>query len=236
MRQSPETVGDSMKKYVIVIFFICTLSLGAKGVQAQNIPGIGSVTGLVSRAVKAIDLKIQRMQNKTIALENAQKVIENAMSKLHLQDIADWTQRQKSLYEKYFQELWQVKSLLTSYWKVKEIIERQVQLVSEYKNVWGQLKNDSHFSVAELDQMYRIYSGILEESLRNLDQLTIACSALTTQMSDGKRIQLIETAGKHIEQNLADLRSFNNRNIRLSLGRAANTADALLTKKIYGIL
>jgi len=35
----------------------------------------------VTKIIKAIDLKVQRMQNKTIWLQNAQKVIENQLSK-----------------------------------------------------------------------------------------------------------------------------------------------------------
>lgn len=223
------------RSFLVVLLLVCSLTLSAGNLQAQNIPGIGNISGLINRAIKAIDLKIQRMQNKTIGLQNAQKVIENAMSKLHLKDIADWAERQKDLYAQYFQELWRVKSLLTSYWKVKEIIQRQLQLVSEYKTVWGRLKNDDHFSVSELNQMYRVYTGILTESLRNLDQLMIACSTLTTQMSDGKRIQLIVAAGKYIEKNLADLRSFNNSNTQLSLARAVDLTDQLITRKMYGI-
>lgn len=73
-----------------------------------------------------------------------------------------------------------------------------MHLVSEYKNNWGPLKNDSPFSVEGLDQMSHIYSG-------TLDQLTIAYSALTTQMSDGRSVQLIESSGKVIKKNLADL-------------------------------
>lgn len=223
------------RSYFVSLLLAFSLSLSTGNLQAQIIPGIGNISGLINRAIKAIDLKIQRMQNKTIGLQNAQKVIENAMSKLHLNDIAGWAERQKSLYDKYFQQLWQVKTVLTGYWMVKEIIQRQVQLVSEYNSVWGILKNDDHFSVAELNQMYRVYGGILTESLRNLDQLMLACSTLTTQMSDGKRMQLIVAAGKYIEKNLADLRSFNNSNVRLSLARAVNLADQLITRKMYGI-
>ena len=224
-----------MKRYILMLLLTGALHFCSKEAHGQNIPGIGNITGLINRAIKAIDLKIQRLQNKTIALQNAQKLVENAMSKLHLKDIADWAARQKTLYEKYFQELWQVKSILTTYWKVKEIIQRQVQLVSEYKNAWASFKTDTHFSLSELDQMYRIYSGIVEESLLSLDQLTIACSALATQMSDGRRMQLIEAAGNRIEQNLSALRRFSNSNVRLSLARAVDLADLLVTRKIYGI-
>ena len=178
-----------MRKYITAFIMVASLHLAdSSRLRAQPVPGVGNITGLISRAIRAIDLKIQRLQNKTIALQNAQKLIENAMSKLHLQDLAAWAERQKSLYEKYFQELGQVKLVLTRYWKVKDIIERQVQLVRAYQQGWSIFKHDAHFSVDELDQIYRIYSGILKESLSNLDQLTIACSALGVQMSDGKRM------------------------------------------------
>lgn len=224
-----------MKKYIVLPVLTVLLQFSCGKAPAQTIPGIGNITGLINRAIKAIDLKIQRLQNKTIALQNAQQLIENAMSKLHLKDIANWAVRQKTLYEKYFQELWQVKGMLTSYWKVREVVQKQVQLVREYKNVWGRLKTDAHFSLGELDKMYRTYCGIVEESLRNLDELTIACRAFTTQMSDGRRIQLIESAGKGIERNLVDLRRFNAANVRLSLARAVDLADIVLTRKIYGV-
>jgi hypothetical protein len=208
---------------------------GGSRLLAQDIPGVGNVTGLVSRAIKAIDLKIQRLQNKTIALQNVQQLIENAMSKLHLEDIATWASRQKALYGAYFQELWQVKTVLTTYWKVKEVMQRQLQLVSEYKKAWSRLKNDAHFSLSEIQDMSRIYGGILEESGRNLDQLLIAAGQLTAQMSDGQRLALITEAATLIEKNLGDLRRFNTRNYRLSLGRAWSLADQLLTKKLYGM-
>jgi hypothetical protein len=157
------------------------------------------------------------------------------MSKLHLQDIATWASRQKELYGKYFEELWKVKAVLTTYWKVKEVMQRQLLLVSEYKTAWSRLKNDGHFSAGELSEMYRIYSGILEESLRNLDQLLIACDQFSMQISDGKRLALIAEAAKLIEKNLGDLRRFNRRNYNLSLSRAWGLADALLTRRLYGL-
>ena len=229
-----------LKKVLLVwcclwAFELGVVQSGHQELYAQDIPGVGDVTGLVSRAIKAIDLKIQRLQNKTIALQNAQKLIENAMAKLHLEDIASWVSRQKQLYSAYFAELGQVKAVLTTYWQVKDIISRQASLLSEYKRAWTRLKTDSHFSIRELSQIYQVYEGILAESLRNLDQLTIACDVLTTKMTDGQRMALITEAGQRIEKNLADLRRFNTRNYRLSLGRAVDAADALMTRKVYGL-
>lgn len=225
-----------MKKLLAIIVLSSTLFFHPAAVHAQDeIPGVGIVTGLIKRVIKAIDLKIQRMQNKTIALQNAQKAVENAMSQLHLTEITGWVQKQKDLYTSYYNELWQVKTALTTYWKVKDIIQRQVELVNEYNNAWNLLKSDRHFTIDELDEMYGIYTGILDQSLKNIDQLMLVCNALTTQMDDGKRMELIASADKQVEKNLADLRSFNNRNARLSLARSEDQQDAAITKKMYGL-
>ena len=56
----------------------------------------------VKKVIKAVDLMIQRLQNKTIWLQNAQKVIENQLSKLKLTEISDWVNKQKELYKDYF--------------------------------------------------------------------------------------------------------------------------------------
>src|SRR5215207_2759573 len=77
------------------------------------------IKSAVTKVIKAVDLKVQRLQNKTIWLQNAQKTLENKMSELKLAEISDWVQKQRKLYDEYFQELWQVKSALSYYKRVK---------------------------------------------------------------------------------------------------------------------
>ncbi|MCH5684244.1 hypothetical protein LWM68_08205 [Niabella sp. W65] len=54
-------------------------------------------TEAVKKALRAADLAIQRLQNKTIGLQNAQKEVENTMSKLKLREISDWAEKQRGL-------------------------------------------------------------------------------------------------------------------------------------------
>src|ERR1044071_1629547 len=60
----------------------------------------------VKKAIKAVDLMVQRLQNKTIWLQNAQKVLENKLSEFKLSEIAQWTEKQRKLYKQYYDELW----------------------------------------------------------------------------------------------------------------------------------
>ena len=47
--------------------------------------------------------------------------------------------------------------------------------------------------------MADIYTGMMNESLKSLDQLFIVVNAFATQMSDAKRMEIINTAANSIE-------------------------------------
>ena len=182
-----------------------------------------------------MDLKIQRLQNKTIWLQNAQKTLENKMSKLKLTEISDWSKKQKELYAKYFDELWKVKNTISSYQVVRDIIKKQVQLVHEYSKAFNLSKQDNNFTADELDYMQKVYTGILDDSILNIDQIQLVINAFATQMTDAKRLEIIHTAGDNIEQNITDLRQFNQQNITISLQRSKEKNDIDVVKKLYGL-
>ena len=189
----------------------------------------------VKKVIKAIDLKIQRLQNKTIWLQNAQKTLENKMAQLKMNEISDWSKKQKELYAKYFDELWKVKTAITSYQAVRDIIKKQVQLVQEYSKAFNLSKQDKNFTADEIAYMQKVYSGILDASLKNLDQVQLVINAFATQMTDAKRLEIIHAAADNIEQNITDLRQFNQQNIIISLQRSKEKNDIDVVKKLYGL-
>lgn len=186
-------------------------------------------------AIKAADLAVQRLQNKTIWLQNAQKALENTLSKLKLEEIGDWVDKHKKQYEQYYQELETVKTAIAGYRRVKSIMEKQVRLVEEYKRAFALFKQDGHFTAAEIDYMARVYTGIVEESVKNLDQLFLVVGTLGTKMTDGKRLEITSRVAQHIDENLSDLRDFNSQNVRLSLQRAKDEQEIRTVKALYGL-
>lgn len=206
-------------------------------VQETNaaIPVLEIIKQAVIKVIKAIDLMIQRLQNKTIWLQNAQKVLENKLSQLKLTEIAQWTEKQRQLYKKYYDELWQVRKTLATYHRITLIIQRQKQIVQQYKFTWDMVNQDKHFTKSEIDYMYRVYTGILNESLYNLDEIILVINSFKTQMSDAKRLEIINKAGDSIDKNYQDLQQFNNQNIQLSLNRAKDEHEIVAIKKLYGI-
>ncbi|TYR37637.1 conjugal transfer protein TraI [Sphingobacterium phlebotomi] len=189
----------------------------------------------ITKVIKAVDLQIQRLQNKTIWLQNAQKELENTMSKLKLGEISEWTEKQREQYDIYFRELWRVKNAISNYKKIREIVRLQLDVADEYKHAWNLLQRDRNFNPKELDYMYGVYSGLLRESLKNVDQLMLVASSLRTQMSDGKRLEMINKIGDDMQIVLTDIRKFNDRNFKLSVSRTNDANDADRLRRLYGL-
>ncbi len=225
-----------MKRLCVLATLVicCTLS-PTKQTGAQVTDIIQIIKEGVKKVIVAVDLQIQRSQTKTIWLQNAQKVVENTMSQLKLTDIADWVEKQKDLYANYYQELWEVKSVIAYYQRVKEIIREQVELVNAYKQAFAVFQQDKNFTEDEISYMYKVYSGILDESVKSLDQILNVINGFTTQMSDAQRLSIIDVAAKRIDQNYSDLKEFNNENIKISLQRAKEYNDVDVVKKLYGL-
>lgn len=225
-------------KIKTVTFLMCffLVSMPARPAEkTASLPILEIVKAVTKKVIKAIDLGIQRMQNKTIWLQNAQKQIENTLSKLKLDEISDWTKKQRDLYKDYYDELHKVKSIITYYQRIKEISEKQTRLIEEYEKAWNLFKRDDHFKISELEYMEKVYEGILGESMKNIDQIFLIIESFTTQMSDLKRLEIINIAADQIDSTYNDLRLFNQQNVLLSLQRAKTDADVNKVKQFYGI-
>jgi GTP1/Obg family GTP-binding protein len=222
-----------MKRLLFILvagIFLSVLPAGKADAQIIDI-----IEEVIKDAIMAIDLGVQKVQTQTIYLQDAQKVVENAMQQLHLDDITNWVQQQKDLYSEYYQELWQIKNAISAYDKVVSMIDKQAQLVKDYQAAYAAMRRDSHFSSQEISYIGRVYSGILNQSVENLKQLDLVINALLTQMTDGDRLHIIDGAGARIDQNYSDLHQFTQQNILLSAQRAKDQNDLGQVKLLYGI-
>lgn len=222
------------KAFVVTGLFFCCLLAPVQKLAAQD-PIMEIIKAAVTKVIVAVDLQLQRLQNKTIWMQNAQKTLENTLSKLHLDEIKDWTEKQRKLYADYFEELRKVKVALTYYQRVRDILAQQSQIITEYKNAWALFRQDKHFTKEELDYMLIVYTGMMNESAKNVDQLFLVINAFVTQMSDAKRLEIIDDVAVSVEQTLMDLKAFNEESKLISLQRAIERGEIEYVKKLYGL-
>lgn len=224
-----------MKKLLFILVLITMRVIAPIQKAHAQVPVIEVIKVAVKKVIKAIDLQIQRQQNKVIWLQNAQKALENTMSKLKLDEISNWVEKQRTLYKDYYEELVKVKSIISYYQRFRDISQRQIQLVGEYHRAWNLFRQDKHFTSDELNYMRKVYSGILDESAKNIDQIFLVINSFQTQMSDAKRLEIINAAADQVDANYYDLTRFNQQNIIISLQRAKAYNDVEVVKKLYGL-
>lgn len=224
------------KRFILILFLFLFMHIVPNRPTARGQLVLAEVIkAAIKKVVKAMDLKVQRLQNKTIWLQQTQKTIENLLYKTRLDEIASWSFRQKETFASYYESLMKVKSVLLQFNQVKEIIQKQVAMVGIYQRTWNDLKKKDHFTAEELQYMAKVYAGILEESLGNVEELTSLVSSYSFQMSDGERMKLINAISDRVEENYQSLLQFNRENSLLSLQRSKSLREGLRIKRLHGI-
>jgi hypothetical protein len=228
-------MSTDMKK--ICITLVLTIIFCVTGVRPASAgdPVTQMIIEMVKKVIKAIDLAIQRLQLATIELQNAQKAVENAMSKLKLDEIFQWTEKQRQLFAGYYDELWRVKSIIATYKRTKAIVENQVRVIEEYRRAVALFEGDKHFSADDLEGMMKVYLGILNESIQNVQQITMVINAFSTQMTDAKRLEIIKDTDERVQRNLNDLRSFTQENIMARMQKARDEYELSALRRYYGL-
>ncbi|MFD2599058.1 conjugal transfer protein TraI [Sphingobacterium corticis] len=224
------------KRWIVLMLTLCISFACLPTQQATAQLGIAEVIRAgVKRVIRAVDLRIQRLQNRTIWLQNVQKTLENKLSELKLEQIASWTARQRDQYQVYYDGLTQVKGIIAQYQRIREVINRQALLVKEYGRVWSLLQKDTRFRAEELQYMGKVYEGILDASLHNIEQIASVIQSYSLKMEDADRVALIQQLATGVEQNYHDLRTFNQQNITLSIQRGKSVQEVQTLKKLYGV-
>ncbi|TDH18153.1 conjugal transfer protein TraI [Segetibacter sp. 3557_3] len=221
-----------MKRGLAICLWIMVVMMPSSFASAQDPISLIIKEG-IKKVIKAVDLQIQRIQNETIWLQNAQKVVENKMSKLQLTQIGNWAQKQKALYSDYFDELWRAKALIAYHHQVKEIINKQLAIVQQYKQYSRLFKQDKNFTAEEIQYMAVFYSGVMAESLKSLDRMSLVINSFSTQMSDAGRMALIDNVADELDEHYNAIRTFNNQGAMLSYQRAKERGNAETVRMLY---
>jgi hypothetical protein len=220
----------AMKK----MYFLGLLLLLGFGCHAQ-IPILDIVTEAAEKVVMAIDLQVQELENETLVLQEAQKEIENELVGSEMTDIAGWLEDQKDLYAGYYQELWEVKTAISGFERVAQMMQEEGQSVAQVKQLNGAMGQDKHLTAAEATVMGNQLANIVKAAAQDIGRLELAVQALVTQMGDADRLRIIDEAGDGIDQHYADVQVLSQRSAILSLNRAQDANDVAVTRALYGL-
>lgn len=189
---------------------------------------------LIEKVIKAMDLKIQRLQNEALVLQNLQKDAENRLHEMKLGEIKNWTDQQKQLYQKYFAELKTVKTNLSQSDIALVAAAKHLRLLREYQASVNELDLSALVNANEKESYKNKYAGIVQHGMNSYSQIESALSS-GVSMTDGERMMLVLNGNRSLDSSLHDLQTRSAEIKSLMEQRSGQQKNIQSSKTIYGL-
>jgi len=129
--------------------------------------------------------------------------------------VKDIAQGNFSLHEVFLDGLMVVSPAVKKYHRVVDILDYQKTIVSEYRSAQSAFRSADVFKSGELDYLAKVYKGLFEGSLQNLEDLAMVVTSSKLRMNDEERLAAIDRIFLDTEDKLVFLRNFNQRAVLL---------------------
>lgn len=203
-------------KQILIIVAMVVVS------RAAVSQAVDPVSLVIAKAIKAIDLKVQRLQNATLVLQYSEQQATDALSKNKLSEIAGWQRQLTELYRQYYAELKTVKRSIAGGSVVRRIFELHQQVLTEY----GRIGKDAAAKVS--------YDAALENSMEVLQTVQLVTGSALS-MPDVDRVCLLQTLKDGMLHCLNTMQTLNEKQRVLIHNETRLKADLDIVKRLNGL-
>jgi hypothetical protein len=189
----------------------------------------------IRRVIKAMDLVFQRLQQVQLQIQSSLEYAKNVMSKAKLTEVNELVAEKKEIFDKYYQELWTVKSKIDQVRAIKDAIVTQGIMIENFTKIFSKFSGDSYLNEKELQIIYNIYNGMLEKNVNSISDLTVLIKDFSVKMQDGDRLILIKEKLEEIKDVSGDFNEFTDDVITMSLSRVTEVREINEMKMYYGL-
>ncbi|OIV41736.1 hypothetical protein [Flavobacterium johnsoniae] len=204
-----------MKKIVLFMAVIC-LFLSPEKSKAQ------------SAEIQQLILNIEKLSQFKKILSDMKKGYELLSG--GYKTVKEMTEGNFSLHKTFLDALMQVSPAVRNYKRVGEIVDYQISIVRESQISMNRYVKSGNFSGDEIQYFEKVYGNLLNQSLRNIDELTMAITADKLRMSDDDRLKAIDEIYGQMQDKLLFLRNFNASSNILALQRSKEKNDVFVSK------
>ena len=148
--------------------------------------------------------------------------------------VKDIAQGNFSLHEVFLDGLLVVSPEVKKYRRVSDILRDQKFIVSEYRSALGAFRSADVFKADELAYLGRVYEGLFNASLQNLEDLAMVITSSKLRMNDEERLAAIDRIFADTADKLTFLRSFNQRATLLFHQKKKEKREIESLKAYYG--
>jgi len=140
-----------------------------------------------------------------------------------------------NLHRDFFGSLEIVNPKIKTYTRVADIIAYQVRIVKNISTTIKNLKESGQFNTDELDYSKGVFENLLDECVKNVDELYLVITSGDLQMSDDERIKRIDQLYTDIQDKYSLCQSFGEECSVLAIKRLSEQIEILMSKKLNGI-
>jgi 3-deoxy-D-arabino-heptulosonate 7-phosphate (DAHP) synthase class II len=158
-----------------------------------------------------------------------------SIAKNGLNTIKDIKNGDFKLHNNYFTSLVTVSPKVKRYKKVAEIIAIQISIAKQSGKAIKNFMSNKHFTSAEINYLQNVFSNLLAECSKILDELFSLITNGNLQMKDDERIKTIDKLYVDMQDKQQFTRSFCNSAAGLSLHRSNEANDIIISKKLNGL-
>lgn len=119
--------------------------------------------------------------------------------------------------------------------KVADIIAMQLSIVKNARATISQLSEGGRFTAQEVEYCRNVFNRVLEESLRNLEQLAHVITNGELEMKDDERLKEIERIYAAMQEDYIFSASFSEQSMLLAMQRKGEQIDIDRSKTLNGL-
>lgn len=181
--------------------------------------------------IQQLLLNIEKLTQFKKILKDMQKGYE--MLTVGYNEVRKISQGNFALHRAFLDGLSLVNPSIKKYKKVTDIINCQIAIVREYKSSLSRFKNSGWLNEGELNYIGKVYNNVMNQSLKNLDQLFMVITKNDLKMNDAERLSAIDKISDDMNDKYMFLRSFNSNASLLSLQRARDKKESIHVKDYF---
>lgn len=157
------------------------------------------------------------------------------IAKEGLATIGGFTRGEFNLHTDYFNSLKSVNPEIKRYARVTDIIALQVKIVQNYNRSYRRLNSSDAFSNDELAYIGRVFSRLLDDCDKTLDELITITTAGKFEMKDDERMKRIDKLYLDMQDKFTFSQSFSNDAVSLAATRIKEKTDIQTSRVLNGI-
>lgn len=175
---------------------------------------------------------LEQIAANKVYIEYAQKGYKIVTDGLHtIRDIKDGDFH---LHMGHFDSLKVVNPRIRNWVKVADIIAAQLRIIQSARNAVSAVRESGQFTTDELDYCKNVFDHLLDECLKNIDELMIVITSGQLEMTDDERIKRIDRIYLDMQDKSAFTASFSNEMGLLAMQRLTEQTEINYSKKING--